>query len=44
MAKAEPEDVLEYISSVSYPNAKADHLVKMARALWRSTMAKCHRT
>ena len=33
MAKAEPEDVLEYISSVSYPNAKADHLVKMARAL-----------
>lgn len=33
MAAAEPEDVLEYISSVSYPNAKADHLVKMARAL-----------
>lgn len=33
MAAAEPENVLEYISSVSYPNAKADHLVKMARAL-----------
>ena len=33
MAQAEPEDVLEYISSVSYPNAKAEHLVKMARAL-----------
>ena len=33
MAKAEPEDILEYISSVSYPNAKADHLVKMARAV-----------
>lgn len=33
MAVAEPEDVLEYISSVSYPNSKADHLVKMARAL-----------
>ena len=33
MAQAEPEDVLEYISSVSYPNAKADHLVRMARAL-----------
>ena len=33
MAKAEPEDVLEYISSVSYPNSKAEHLVKMARAL-----------
>lgn len=33
MAKAEPEDILEYISSVSYPNAKADHLVKMARMI-----------
>ena len=33
MAKAEPEDVLKYIRSVSYPNAKADHLVKMAKAL-----------
>ena len=33
MAKAEPEDVLEYIRSVSYPNAKAEHLVKMARTL-----------
>lgn len=33
MAKAEPEDVLEYISSVSYPNAKAAHLVEMAREL-----------
>ena len=33
MAAAEPEDMLEYISSVSYPNAKADHLVKMSRLL-----------
>jgi endonuclease-3 len=33
MAQAEPEDVLEYISSVSYPNAKAAHLVAMARTL-----------
>ena len=33
MAKAKTEDVLEYISSVSYPNAKAEHLVKMARIL-----------
>ncbi len=33
MAQAEPEDVLEYISSVSYPNAKARHLVEMARLL-----------
>lgn len=33
MAKAEPEDILEYISSVSYPNAKAAHLVAMAKAL-----------
>ena len=33
IAAAEPEDMLEYISSVSYPNAKADHLVKMSRLL-----------
>lgn len=33
MAEAEEEEVLEYIRSVSYPNAKAAHLVKMARAL-----------
>lgn len=33
MAKAEPEDILEYIHSVSYPNSKANHLVEMARAL-----------
>jgi endonuclease-3 len=33
MAAAEPDEILEYIKSVSYPNAKADHLVKMARML-----------
>ena len=33
MAGANSEDVLEYISSVSYPNAKAQHLVQMARLL-----------
>lgn len=33
MAKAEAEDVFEYIRSVSYPNAKAKHLVEMARTL-----------
>lgn len=33
MALAEPDDVLEYISSVSYPNAKSRHLVQMARML-----------
>ena len=33
MAGAELEDVLEYISSVSYPNAKAGHLIEMARML-----------
>lgn len=33
MAKAEPEEVLELISSVSYPNAKSRHLVEMARKL-----------
>lgn len=33
MAVVEPEDVLEYVKSVSYPNAKARHLVEMARCL-----------
>lgn len=33
MAKAEPEDIFEYIRSVSYPNSKAKHLVEMARML-----------
>lgn len=31
MAQVEADEVLEYIKSVSYPNAKAEHLVKMAR-------------
>lgn len=31
MAKADPEDIFEYIRSVSYPNSKAKHLVEMAR-------------
>lgn len=31
MAKAEVEEVFEYIKTVSYPNAKAKHLVQMAR-------------
>ena len=33
MAKAEEEEVFEWIKSVSYPNAKAKHLVEMARTL-----------
>ena len=33
MAEAEPEEIYEYISSVSYPNAKARHLAEMARKL-----------
>lgn len=33
MALAEPEDLLEYIGSVSYPNSKARHLVDAARML-----------
>ncbi|MGI6232797.1 MAG: endonuclease III [Prevotella sp.] len=33
MAKAEPEDIYEYIQSVSYPNAKSRNLVAMARML-----------
>lgn len=34
MAKAEADDVLEYVASVSYPNAKSLHLVQMARMLY----------
>lgn len=33
MAKAEADDVLEFVKSVSYPNAKSKHLVEMARML-----------
>ncbi len=33
MAKAEEEDIFEWIRSVSYSNAKAKHLVEMARVL-----------
>lgn len=33
MAQAEVDDVLQLISSVSYPNAKANHLVAMSRQL-----------
>ena len=33
MAKAEVEDILEYIKTVSYPNAKSKHLVEMARMI-----------
>ena len=33
MAKAEPEDIFEFVRSVSYPNAKSRHLVEMARKL-----------
>lgn len=33
MAQAEPVDVYEYIKSVSYPNSKSEHLIKMSRML-----------
>ncbi|MCR5132039.1 MAG: endonuclease III [Prevotella sp.] len=33
MAQAEPEDVFEYVRSVSYPNSKSRHLVEMSRML-----------
>lgn len=33
MAEAEADEVYEYIKSVSYPNAKSQHLVSMARML-----------
>lgn len=31
LAKAEPEEVLPYIASISYPNSKAQRLVQLAR-------------
>lgn len=33
MSQAEPENIYEYVKSVSYPNSKSEHLVKMARML-----------
>ena len=33
MATAEEEEVFDYVKSVSYPNAKAKHLIEMARML-----------
>lgn len=33
MSNAEPDEVYEYIKSVSYPNSKARHLVEMSRML-----------
>lgn len=33
MAEADVDDVFEYVKSVSYPNAKAKHLVEMAKML-----------
>lgn len=33
MAGAEPEDLLEYMGSVSYPNSKARHLVDLSQLL-----------
>jgi len=33
MAKAEPDEILEFIKSCSYPNSKARHLSGMARML-----------
>lgn len=33
MAKANEEDILEYIKSISYPNAKAKHLLETAQLI-----------
>ncbi len=33
MAQAEPEEIFEYIRSVSYPNAKAKHIAETARII-----------
>jgi len=35
MSEAEPDEVFEYVKSVSYPNAKASHLVNMARMVMK---------
>lgn len=35
MAKATPEEIFEYVHSVSYPNNKSKHLAAMARMLER---------
>lgn len=45
MAQADADDVLHYIRSVSYPNAKARHLVDMARMLvdrFGGDVPECH--
>ena len=33
MSLAEPEEILEYVKSVSYPNSKSRHLVEMSRMI-----------
>ncbi len=33
MSKAEPEEIFEYIKSVSYPNSKANYLVNMSKQI-----------
>lgn len=33
MSAAEPDEIYEYVKSVSYPNSKARHLVEMSRML-----------
>ena len=33
MGAAEPEEVYEYVKSVSYPNSKAQHLVQLSRII-----------
>ena len=43
MAKATVEEVLEYVKSVSYPNAKAKHLVEMSKMLVEKFGGECTR-
>ena len=40
MARAEPEEVFDYIRSISYPNNKAKHLVGMAQMLVKDYKGK----
>lgn len=40
MAEAEPEEVLSFISSISYPNSKAKHLVELSQAIMEKSGGK----
>lgn len=43
MAQASPEEIYQYIKSVSYPNNKTKSLLAWPRCLWRNMTAKSPR-